>query len=162
MNMTIPYESVDEYPKKITGTSMIIRMLDGLGYRFRYATEALTREDYQFSPGQGCKTIGEIVEHIWGLVNWVCQSIFAEKAARPKDIESQRIHILELITKLRTYFESIDDSELTHIKILKLPFWHIINGPLSDALTHTGQILLASKFFLWRFFFIYGKITGNG
>jgi hypothetical protein len=138
--MTIPYESVDRYPGKITGTSIIIRMLDGLGYRFRYATETLNQEDYQFSPGQGCKTIGEIVEHIWGLVNWVCQSIFEAKETRPKDIESQRIHILELITKLRTYFESIDDMELANIKIHKLPFWHIINGPLSDALTHTGQI----------------------
>jgi hypothetical protein len=140
MNMNILYDSVNEYPGKITGTSMIIRMLDGLGYRFRYASEALTPEDYQFSPGQGCKTIGEIVEHIWGLVNWICQSIFEEKENRPKDIESQRIHILELVTKLRTYFDSIDDMELANIKIHKLPFWHIINGPLSDALTHTGQI----------------------
>lgn len=134
------YESVNDYPGKITATSMIVRMLDGLGYRFRYATEVLTPGDYQFSPGQGCKTIGEIIEHIWGLVNWVFQSISPGNDTRPTDIESQRIHILELITKIRIHFESIDDSDLEHIKIRELPFWHIINGPLSDALTHTGQI----------------------
>ena len=140
MNDTVSYESVEEYPGKITGTAIIIRMLDGLGYRFRYATESLTQKDYEFSPGKGCKTIGEIVEHIWGLINWVCQAIFEEKEVRPEGFEAQRIHILALITKLQTYFESIDDPELAHIAIAKLPFWHIINGPFSDALTHTGQI----------------------
>lgn len=140
MNKTVSYESVEGYPGEITGTAIIIRMLDGLGYRFRYATEALTQNDYEFSPGKGCKTIGEIVEHIWGLVNWVGQVIFKEQEVRPDGFEAQRIHILALISKLRNYFESIDDSELARIEIYKHPFWHMINGPFSDALTHTGQI----------------------
>ena len=139
MNTTVPYESVDGYPDKITGASVIIRMLDGLGYRFRYATEELTQEDYHFSPGHGCQTIGEIVEHIWWLLHWVYESILEEEAM-PQDSEAQRIHTLKLITKLRTYFENTDDSGLEQIKILNQPFWNMINGPLSDALTHTGQI----------------------
>jgi hypothetical protein len=47
---------------------------------------------------------------------------------------------LELALKLRAHFEQLDDAELAHITINDLPFWHIINGPFSDALTHTGQI----------------------
>lgn len=138
--MSIPYESVETYPEEITATSVIVRMLDGLGFRFRYATEGLTSQDYQFSPGQGCRTIGEIVEHVWGLFNWICQNIFGEGETRPEEIEAQRVHSLELILKLRAHFEQLDDGELAEVTIMKRPFWHIINGPLSDALTHTGQI----------------------
>jgi hypothetical protein len=138
--MNIPYESVEEYPEKITATGIIIRMLDGLGFRFRYATEGLTLQDYQFSPGHDCRTIGEIVEHIWGLLNWICQNIFGADETRPTEVELQRLHILELILKLRACFEQIDDTTLARITIREQPFWHIINGPLSDALTHTGQI----------------------
>lgn len=46
--MTNYFKSVAEYPENITAASIMIRMLDGLGYRFRYATEALTHQDYQF------------------------------------------------------------------------------------------------------------------
>lgn len=138
--MSIPYESVETYPENVTATSIIVRVLDGLGFRFRYATEGLTPQEYQFTPGQGCWTIGEMVEHVWGLLNWICQNIFGEGETRPQDAESQRLHCLELILKLRAYFDQIDEAELARVTIEDLPFWHLINGPLSDALTHTGQI----------------------
>ena len=64
--MNIPYESVETYPEKISATAIMIRMLDGLGFRFRYATEGFTLQDYQFSPGHDCRTIGEIIEHYLG------------------------------------------------------------------------------------------------
>ena len=138
--MNIPYESVETYPEKISATAIMIRMLDGLGFRFRYATEGFTLQDDQFSPGHDCRTIGEIIEHIWGLLNWMCQNIFGEEETRPTEIALQRTHALELIIKLRTYFAQIDDTTLVRLTIANLPFWHMINGPLSDALTHTGQI----------------------
>ena len=136
----IPYTSVEEYPQQITATAILVRMLDGLGFRFRYATEGLTSSDYAWRAENGSRTIAEIVEHIWGLMNWICLNIFDTEESRPTDAETQRLQILELILKLRAYFEHIDDAELARITIEKLPFWHIINGPLSDALTHTGQI----------------------
>ena len=32
------------------------------------------------------------------------------------------------------------DEDLKGIIIKGRPFWHIINGPIADALTHVGQI----------------------
>jgi hypothetical protein len=34
----------------------------------------------------------------------------------------------------------LDDRALATITIDGKPFWHLINGPMADALTHTGQI----------------------
>ncbi len=44
------------------------------------------------------------------------------------------------IAILEETFSKMDNEELAAIQILKQPFWLVINGPLSDALTHIGQI----------------------
>jgi hypothetical protein len=136
----LPYSSVEEYPSEVTAPAILVRMLDGLGFRFRYATEDLTAHDYHWRAGNESRTIAEIVEHIWGLMNWIGVNVLGAAASRPDEAEAQRRHVLELILKLRAHFEQIDAAELSRITIEDLPFWHIINGPLSDALTHVGQI----------------------
>jgi hypothetical protein len=45
-----------------------------------------------------------------------------------------------MIFALRDVLVSMNDKELMSITINKKPFWHIINGPIADALTHVGQI----------------------
>ena len=47
---------------------------------------------------------------------------------------------MEILHDLRTTINVITEAELVEIEIEDRPFWHIINGPLSDALTHVGQI----------------------
>jgi hypothetical protein len=145
MDESLPFESVETYPQQVTASSIIIRLLDGLGYRFRYATESLTEEDYQFNPGEGCNTIAFLIDHIWGLVNWIVLSITGENAPKPQDTQIQRTQILRFIIKLKVLFEEMEDANLDRIIIHEHPFWHIINGPLADALTHTGQINLLRR-----------------
>ena len=140
MDKSSLFASVEAYPQQITASSVIIRLLDGLGYRFRYATESLTEKDYSFNAGHGSNTIAFLIEHIWGLVNWVFLSITGEKETKPGNTKDQRIHILTLILKLKNIIEKMEDSDLENIRINGHPFWNIINGPFADALTHTGQI----------------------
>lgn len=85
-------------------------------------------------------SIGELISHIWGLVNWVHLSIIGTGFQRPEDTALIRKSIFEILKSLRTRIESLQDPDLTEISIDNHPFWHIINGPLSDALTHVGQI----------------------
>jgi hypothetical protein len=145
MDESLLFISVDTYPKQITASSIIIRLLDGLGYRFRYATEGLKENDYHYNPGEGCNTIAFLIDHIWGLVNWIVLSITGENASKPQDPQIQRAQILRFIIKLKVLFEDMEDSKLERIIIHEHPFWHIINGPLADALTHTGQINLLRR-----------------
>jgi len=35
---------------------------------------------------------------------------------------------------------AMSDGDLEKLRIRDKPFWNLINGPLSDALTHTGRI----------------------
>jgi hypothetical protein len=140
MNQDLPFRRVGGYPAHVNGPSVIARLLDGLGFRFHWATEGLSAEDYAFSPGQGCQSIGELVGHVWGLTNWVCIAVFGQGESRPQGPELQREGALEMLHKLREHFASLDDAALEAIAIDGHPFWHMLNGPLADALTHVGQI----------------------
>ena len=136
------FRSVTAYPERKDANGIVVRLIDGLGYRFCWATEGLTEDDYAFSPGAGCQTIGELVGHIWGLANWIHRSALGEglNTDRSADPEGQREQILHMLYHIREHVAEIDQDELFQLSINDRPFWHIINGPLSDALTHTGQI----------------------
>ena len=136
----LPFRCVTGYPPHASGPAAIARLLDGLGFRFYWATEGLAAEHYGFTPGSSCMRIGELVGHIWGLTNWVYIAVFGQGEPRPADALGQRSHILDMLHRLRERFASLSDAELEAIAIDGRPFWHLLNGPLADALTHVGQI----------------------
>ena len=43
-------------------------MVDGLGFRYFWATEGLTEKDLAYRPSEGARTTMETLEHISGLV----------------------------------------------------------------------------------------------
>ncbi len=136
------FRSVRAYPERQDANGVVMRLIDGLGYRFYWATQGLTESDYGFSPGGGCQTIGEFTGHVWGLANWVHANMLGagDETVKPEHPEEQRKQTLELLLAIRKHVGTIDEDALFAIQIRGLPFWHVINGPLSDALTHIGQI----------------------
>lgn len=134
------YHNIPTYPDSVSGATILMRLLDGLGFRFRWATTGLSYEDYSFRPGPDCMSIEELERHAWGLMNWVCQSMMTEKFRKQDDILLVRESVLEMIYALRSFLASTKDDELMNITINEKPFWHIINGPIADSLTHVGQI----------------------
>ncbi len=134
------FHRIPPYPDAVSGTTTLVRLLDGLGFRFRWSTEGLSDEDYGFRPAPDCMSIEELVSHVWGLVNWVCLSMGLDGFKRGDDIAITRGRVLEMTQALRGALISMTDEDLKGITIRGSPFWHIINGPISDALTHVGQI----------------------
>jgi hypothetical protein len=134
------FNRIPPYPDSISGTTVLVRLLDGLGFRFRWSTEGLSDDDYGFRPAPDCMSIEELVKHVWGLVNWVCLSMGLDEFERGDDIAITRGRVLEMIHALRVALNSMSDEDLKDTTIRGSPFWHIINGPISDALTHVGQI----------------------
>lgn len=134
------FHVIPEYPNVLKGVTVMQRLLDGLGFRFYWATEGLRVEDYSFRPADDVMSIRELVKHIWGLVNWVRISVQGEPHRRPMEIVSVRSDILEMLHELRTAVSEMNDDELSEVTIEGNPLWNIINGPVSDALTHVGQI----------------------
>ncbi len=134
------FRSVEEYPESENANGVVMRLIDGLGYRFYWATEGLAEADYAFSPGKKCMSIGEVVGHVWGLANWIHGNLLGAELERPDALEAQRDAVFEILGAIRSFVEGLTEEEMFRLEIRKSPFWHLINGPLSDALTHTGQI----------------------
>ncbi len=134
------YYRIPDYPDHISSTAVLARMLDGLGFRFYWATEGLRAEDYEFRPAEDTMSVGELVIHVWSLMNWVSSSALKKPYEDPKDGPTAREGALRVIHDLRETMLSMSEGDLGRLRIRDKPFWNLINGPFSDALTHTGQI----------------------
>lgn len=140
--MKTHFRSITTYPQQQNANGILMRLIDGLGFRFYWATEGLTEDDYSFSPGGGCQSIGELIGHVWGLVNWIHLNVLGEGISdtKPEDLVGRREQVFQGLYDIRSHVEAIGQEELFALQIEGRPLWHMINGPLSDALTHTGQI----------------------
>lgn len=135
------YYSIPGYPDHLSSTTVLARMLDGLGFRFYWATEGLRPKDYVFRPAVDVMSIEELAVHVWQLMNWVSTGALKTKQYRkPENGPEAREQALLIIHDLKMAMLAMSDEELSKLRLLGKPFWHIINGPFSDALTHTGQI----------------------
>ena len=139
------YHRIDEYPKRVNAVAVVVRLLDGLGFRFYWATYELDEDDYGFTPAEGGNSVGWMLSHIWGLLNWIYLNIRGEQTEQPPSKIGQRDHVLVLIRMIREEISGMSDERLAEVRIEGLPFWHIINGPISDALSHVGQINMARR-----------------
>lgn len=134
------YHALPAPPDDITAANIICRMLAGIGFRFYWATDALTKEAYAFRPGEDARSIGETVEHIWDLLNWTYGAMDPAGTAKPSGAQHMREGTLELIAILEERFSKMDKDALAALHLLDQLFWPVLNGPLSDVLTHIGQI----------------------
>jgi len=134
------YYRIPDYPDRVSSGAVVARLLDGLGFRFYWATHGLRPEDYTFRPGEDMMSVEELVLHVWELVNWVSSSALGKPYEKPKGGPAARDEALKIIHDLGGTFLAMSDSDLEKLRIRDRPFWNIVNGPFSDALTHTGQI----------------------
>ena len=143
--MNLNYDRIDEYPERVNAVGVVLRLLDGLGFRFYWATYELDEDDFEFTPAEGGNSIGWMVSHIRGLLTWIYLNVRGEQAKQPQSIVEQRNHVLDLIRMVREDIAGMSDEQFAEVRIEGLPFWHMINGPISDALGHVGQINMARR-----------------
>ena len=63
----LPYREIPEAPAEYTPGTVAARMVDGLGFRFYWATEGLRPEDLAYKPGSESRTSLETIQHIYSL-----------------------------------------------------------------------------------------------
>jgi hypothetical protein len=85
-------------------------------------------------------SVEELVTHVWSLMNWVSSSALNRPYEKPKDGPTASEETLSIIHDLREAMLAMSEEDLGKLRIRDKPFWNLINGPFSDALTHTGQI----------------------
>jgi hypothetical protein len=153
-NQELPFENISKTPNDLTATNTLLRMVEGLAFRYRWATENLSEENIKFKPHPTSMSVEEVNAHIFDLVDSTNRVFGGEKQNKDSlnSFHKLRIKSLNILADLSERLKEMSDEDLSEIEkntSRKLPFWYWINGPLADALTHVGQITS------WR------RIAGN-
>ncbi len=152
MTQKIPYDAIPAAPEQYDVGTVLARMTDGLGYRYYWATADLRDADLNYIPSEGSRSTLETMEHIHSLVIVIHNTLTGEPNIRPEkpfglNYEALRSSTLELLKLCSDKMKETKDYNSLPVvfkmgdRESSLPFWNIINGPLSDAIYHTGQIV---------------------
>ena len=142
----LPYYEIPDASKEFTPGTTASRMIDGLGFRYYWATESLTEKDLAFKPNDEARTSAETINHILDLsqiiLNATLKIANGEKQLKMTFAEKRKKTLENL---LQASLILKDSKDVSQYKIIfgekKLPFWNVINGPIADAIWHVGQMV---------------------
>ena len=156
--MELPYKQIPDYPTNYCPGNLVSRMIDGLGFRYYWATEGLTEKDLTYRPSEDGRSVFETMEHIYVMSNNILLAPDAKPYEKPSN--SQKFSYEELrsltLNNLKAASEKVlgkTSEEMEHFKVIfkqgertsEFPYWNMINGMLSDCIHHTGQIVLMRR-----------------
>ena len=155
---TIPYETIGEYPQNYEAGNVVARFIDGLGYRYHWASKDLTQDDLDYSPSADGRSTLETLQHICNLSQTIVDAATNTPTLMPLDFSALSYDELRLktLTNLAIASKSLRNKTTDQIKELNVvfkrgenanefPYWNMMNGPISDAIYHTGQIVILRR-----------------
>lgn len=148
----LPYYEIPEAPESFTAGTVAARAVDGLGFRYYWATEGLRQEDLDFKPNADARSSMETIEHIYGLSKMIVNSTLKKDNSIKEDAEELSFEDIRKATLIN--FKTAADilrtsDDISQFKIVfgdrEIPFWNQINGPIEDAVWHCGQLVLLRR-----------------
>ena len=151
----LPYAEIGAYPADYSSGNVLARMIDGLGYRYYWATKDLREQDLQYRVTPEARTLYSTLEHLYGLSDMTLRATQnAPRTGRP-DVSEETYATLRAKTlkNFKAASETVADMSAEEVATLEIifsapgeekrsvPFWHAINGPIADALWHAGQVV---------------------
>jgi len=152
-NGELPYRQIPDYPDSYTAENVAARVIDGLGYRYYWATEGLTENDLDYRPPNDGRSTLETIDHILGLTYTIVNaSLNQANVSREKldlTFEQKRRMTLENIQNASQVLKERNANTMNDLKVIfkrgentnEFPYWNMINGPILDAVYHTGQVV---------------------
>lgn len=149
----LPYRTIPDYPESYTPENVAARMIDGLGFRYYWATDSLRQVDLNFKPNAEARSSFETLIHIYGLSRSIRNAVEQKPNEpgnddTPEDYEGLRRATLENLWTASEILKSgkvkLEDCKLIFVRgdsTSELPFWNNINGPIADAIWHCGQVV---------------------
>ncbi|WP_108422464.1 DinB family protein [Flagellimonas amoyensis] len=157
-NMELPYKEIPAHPEAYTSGNLVARMIDGLGYRFYWATEGLTEKDLTYQPSEDGRSILETIAHINTMSNNILLAPDAQPFEKslyptPTSYEELRAKTLQNLKAASGKVLGKSAEEMEKFKVIfksgeqasEFAFWNLINGMISDCIYHTGQITLMRR-----------------
>ncbi|WP_072403049.1 hypothetical protein [Flaviramulus basaltis] len=148
----LPYYEIPEDSETYTAGTVAARVIDGLGFRFYWATEGLREEDLAFRPSDMGRTTQETTKHVYDLSKVIVNSTLLKEnigSAKESDLSFKDMRKQTLIN-LKTAADILRKSDdISQYKLVfkndngtyEFPFWNGLNGPIADALWHCGQVV---------------------
>lgn len=147
----LPFSEIGDYPNEFSQSNIVSRMIEGLGYRYYWATKSLNDNDLNYKPSDDSRTTFEVIKHIHELTIMISSSFENKTVDFPSeqyDYKSLREKTLLNLKYIHDKLKSSPDFSKLSISfqrgdsIMSFPFWNQINGPISDALWHCGQVVM--------------------
>ncbi len=150
----LPYRKISDYPDQYSPGTVAARIIDGVGFRYYWASEGLRPEDLAYQPGEGTRTTEETLFHLYELSLNIVNT--AKKQASERSQINAHLSYTELrAITLNNFKEASDklkantDDGLEQFNLVfkgthrttTFPFWNLLNGPIADALWHIGQVV---------------------
>lgn len=110
-----------------------------LAYRAGKTLRGAPASFADFRAGEGTKTPGELLTHMTGLLAWALALSKGERAHVP-----EMLPWTEEITRFHAALEAFD-AHLASDVPLQAPLERLLQGPIADALWHTGQLALLRR-----------------
>jgi hypothetical protein len=149
----LPYSEIPANAEKYTAGNVASRLIDGLGFRFYWATAGLRDEDLTYKPDKETRSTIETIEHIYEMSvmirNAATETINTSDQSPRLPFNEMRKKTLENFKVASDILKKSSDDDLAKYtlkfkqgeKLVEYPFWNHINGPISDCLWHTGQVV---------------------
>lgn len=154
-DVSLPYAEIPVYPTEYTDANVAARMIDGLGFRFYWASEDLRDEDLNYRPTDESRSTSETIDHVLGLSHVILNASLKRANGQIDEaeltFEEKRKQILFNLKKASDILKSTNNLEQHTIlferngNTSEFPFWNNINGPIADALWHAGQIVMLRR-----------------
>jgi len=149
----LPYYQIPDYPESYSAPNVLARTIDGLGYRYHWATKGLTDTDLAYKPSEDGRSAAETLDHLYGLASMIENSIASKPNVRPSppsptSWSEKRKATLDKIKNASDLLKEMEDLDGLKITFQRgenssdLPLWHLMNGPVADAIYHVGQIVV--------------------
>ena len=147
----LPFYEIPDYPESYSEAGIVGRMIDGLGFRYYWATEGLTDTDLAYKLPNDSRSSIETIVHIYDLSNMILYTalnspieMMSTEGMGFKEIRKNTLLNLKQasdIIKKTKNFEDLSIIFLRNDKKIKFPFWNQLNGPIEDAVWHCGQVV---------------------
>lgn len=142
----LPFYELPEASEHYTAGTVAARQVEALGFRFYHASDGLTEKDLAYKPNEEARTSLETIQHIYDLSLIVLNSTLKKPNIRDnKELLSYlelRAQTLKNLQQAAAILKASDD--ISQFKIIfgerEIPYWNTINGPISDAIWHCGQL----------------------
>lgn len=147
----LPFKELSSYPEEFTANNLTARMIESLGFRYYWASEGFTESDLAFKLTEDTRSIKATLDHIYDLsliIRNSAEKLMNKRSERPEmnyeEVRSATLQNLNVAMEIIGRSEGMEEFEIL-FPSGSYPFWNQINGPISDAIWHCGQLAILRR-----------------